>query len=396
MKSPYLSSFPAFRHSSFASAGTGFDNANSIFQQQQQQQQQQQSQAQPQSQPQPPSSNGSSMAPPLSAATFIPNRSTLANYDFNMNMNLATNYVKGDFGNLMNKNKNPTSSADNAMNSNNNNNNNLRPMFSSSSSSSNNNYSRHSSAGANAISQFNNPTHGSNIISPTKEQVIRSNNDVSNYLGVPSTEVLNMEKYLSYLNTSSLPQLTYLTDAGNLSNYEIIACCFKNSRIDVFHISPINKQLLGEIKLGDLVIVEADRGRDLGKVVKLNVSILEARLLRYAQYLGRKAALSKEDENHKRPVLNFPKPVIRFAKNEELLTINSKINDEVRAVEVCQNKVAEYNLDMEIVDAEYQWDMKKLTFYYNSEVRIDFRDLVKELFRIYKIRIWMSKQGGIC
>ena len=553
MKSPYLSSFPAFRHSSFASAGTGFDNANSIFQQQQQQQ----SQAQAQSQPQPPSSNGSSMAPPLSspsmilssynngtdmsnispmspqkssfsdvpplsqdmftspltkphefanpqrlsfppssasnsmgifpnieelaldtfdlsdksvgdaallaplpnqydqqlhtrsslgsvwsdtanntnsadnssgmgfqlqnannnaynwasppmadfqplrrysydaasAATFIPNRSTLANYDFSMNMNLATNYVKGDFGNLMNKNKNPISSADNTMNKNNNNN--LHPMFSISSSS-NNNYSRHSSAGANAISQFNNPNHGSNIISPTKEQVIRSNNDVSNYLGVPSTEVLNMEKYLSYLNTSSLPQLTYLTDAGNLSNYEIIACCFKNSRIDVFHISPINKQLLGEIKLGDLVIVEADRGRDLGKVVKLNVSILEARLLRYAQYLGRKAALSKEDENHKRPVLNFPKPVIRFAKNEELLTINSKINDEVRAVEVCQNKVAEYNLDMEIVDAEYQWDMKKLTFYYNSEVRIDFRDLVKELFRIYKIRIWMSKQGGIC
>lgn len=339
-----------------------------------------------------------------SATTFIPNRSTLANYDFNMNMNLATNYAKGDFNSFINNNNKGNSngtveSTFNITSNNNNNNNNFRPMSNSSGTNSNNgsnSYSRHSSVGANTISQFNNPNHSSNIISPTKEQVIRSINDVSNYLGLPSTEVLNMEKYLSHLNTSSLPQLTYLTDAANLSNYELIACCFKNSRIDVFHISPINKQLLGEIKLGDLVIVEADRGRDLGKVVKLNVSILEARLLRYAQYLGRKAALSKEDENHKRPVLNFPKPVIRFAKNEELLTINSKINDEVRAVEVCQNKVAEYDLDMKIVDAEYQWDMKKLTFYYNSEVRIDFRDLVKELFRIYKIRIWMSKQGGIC
>ncbi|KAG0670957.1 hypothetical protein C6P42_003725 [Pichia californica] len=236
-------------------------------------------------------------------------------------------------------------------------------------------------------------------MTPSKEQVIQCLNDVSNYLGCPSKEILNISKYLNYLNTDSLPELTYLTDEQNLVNYDIIACCFKNSRIDVFHISPINKQLLGEIKIGDLVIVEADRGRDLGKVVKLNVSILEARLLRFEQYLSRKAILSnKEDEinNKKLPILNFPKPVIRFAKSEELLSINSKINDEIKAVGVCQNKVLEYNLQMTVCDAEYQWDMKKLTFYYNSDLRIDFRDLVKELFRVYKIRIWMSKQGSIC
>lgn len=332
-----------------------------------------------------------------SAATFIPNTGTLANYDFNLN--IAANYMKSDANNHNNNSSSGNNSNNGISKTGNNNNNGINKGSNDSSNNMrllSNNYSRHSSVGANVISQFNNISHSSNIISPTKEQVIRSINDVSNYLGVPSPEVLNIEKYLSHLNTSSLPQLTYLADSTNLSNYEIIACCFKNSRIDVFHISPINKQLLGELKVGDLVIVEADRGRDLGKVVKLNVSVLEARLLRYAQYLGRKAALSKEDENHKRPVLNFPKPVIRFAKNEELLTINSKISDEIRAVEVCQNKVAEYNLDMKIVDAEYQWDMKKLTFYYTSEVRIDFRDLVKELFRIYKIRIWMSKQGGIC
>lgn len=260
----------------------------------------------------------------------------------------------------------------------------------------NSNYSRHS-LGSHLVSQFNELNfNSSNIVCPTKEQIIQSFNTVSNYLGVPSNEVLNIENYLSYLIGNSLPELTYPIDGPSISNFEIIACCFKNARIDVFHISPNNKPFLNNLKIGDLVIVEADRGRDLGKVVKLNLTILEARLLRFAQYLGRKAALSKEEENHKKPVLNFPKPVIRFARNEELLTINSKINNEIKAVEVCQNKIREYGLNMVIVDAEYQWDMKKLTFYYNAEMRIDFRDLVKELFRIYKIRIWMSKQGGIC
>ncbi|GMM48904.1 hypothetical protein DAPK24_055020 [Pichia kluyveri] len=230
----------------------------------------------------------------------------------------------------------------------------------------------------------------------TNEQLVHFMTQVSTYLGFPSSESLNIESYLSYLNNASLPQLTIPSDLLLSNDYEIIACCFKNSRIDVFYINQSDKlQFFPNLKIGDLVIVEADRGRDLGKVVKLNVSILETRLLRYAQYLGRKAALSKDDD-HKKPILNFPKPILRLAQNEELLTVDSKIEDEMRAVEVCQHKVREFGLNMAIVDAEYQWDMKKLTFYYNSEVRIDFRDLVKELFRIYKIRIWMSKKDGIC
>lgn len=233
-------------------------------------------------------------------------------------------------------------------------------------------------------------------LSPTKEQILQSISRVSSYIGTPTDETLDIETYFDYLNNSSLPQYTIPADVASLSNCEFLACCFKNSRIDVFYVSPINKQLLGNLKIGDLVIVEADRGRDLGKVVKLNISLLETRLLRYAQYLGRKAALSKDEEQHKRPILNFPKPVLRYARDEELLTVDSKINDEVKAVAVCQHKVREYGLNMTVVDAEYQWDLKKLTFYYKSEVRIDFRDLVKELFRIYKIRIWMSKQGDIC
>lgn len=44
---------------------------------------------------------------------------------------------------------------------------------------------------------------------------------------------------------------------------------------------------------------------------------------------------------------------------------------------------------MDVVDAEYQWDRNKLTFYFIADRRIDFRELVRDLFRIYKTRIWM-------
>lgn len=44
---------------------------------------------------------------------------------------------------------------------------------------------------------------------------------------------------------------------------------------------------------------------------------------------------------------------------------------------------------MEILDAEWQWDRRKLTFYYTADQRVDFRELVRELFRIWKTRVWL-------
>jgi hypothetical protein len=46
---------------------------------------------------------------------------------------------------------------------------------------------------------------------------------------------------------------------------------------------------------------------------------------------------------------------------------------------------------MTILDAEYQYDRHKLTFYFEADRRIDFRDLVSELFSLYKTRIWMQQ-----
>ena len=64
---------------------------------------------------------------------------------------------------------------------------------------------------------------------------------------------------------------------------------------------------------------------------------------------------------------------------------------ESRAVEVAQEKVAEHQLPMRIVDAEYQFDRKKLTFYYQSNHRLDFRNLVRDLYKTFRARIWMEQ-----
>ena len=62
-----------------------------------------------------------------------------------------------------------------------------------------------------------------------------------------------------------------------------------------------------------------------------------------------------------------------------------KLKDEYDAMMICREKVAQRGLPMQIVDAEYQWDRRKLTFYFKADKRVDFRELTKENFRIFKV-----------
>lgn len=72
------------------------------------------------------------------------------------------------------------------------------------------------------------------------------------------------------------------------------------------------------------------------------------------------------------------------------MTLHDKEGNEAKAKRVCQQKVVEHRLNMEILDAEFQMDWKKLTFYYFADSYINFNSLVTDLFKIYKTRIWMS------
>lgn len=228
------------------------------------------------------------------------------------------------------------------------------------------------------------------------------------------------EKYLG--DAFQLPKFPVET---SLRNYQLVLVGFKAGRIDVFYL-PANNPELASLSIGDLVIVEADRGRDLGKVFKMNVSIDEARLMKLLQFQEQQTALheygaslglsdisvkgiASSGSTAAPPTLHFPKSILSLAQRSEIFQILNKKQDEEKACRLCLAKIANTTnvlangggsnsldlMQMKLIDAEYQFDRKKLIFYYSTSKRIDFRDLVKELFRIYKTRIWMCAVTGI-
>lgn len=228
------------------------------------------------------------------------------------------------------------------------------------------------------------------------------------------------EKYLG--DAFQLPKFPVET---SLRNYQLVLVGFKAGRIDVFYL-PANNPELASLSVGDLVIVEADRGRDLGKVFKMNLSIDEARLMKLLQFQEQQTALHEygaslalsdisvkgiagSGSSASPPTLHFPKSILSLAQRSEIFQVLNKKQDEEKACRLCLAKIANTTnmlanggaqnscdlMQMKLIDAEYQFDRKKLIFYYSTSKRIDFRDLVKELFRIYKTRIWMCAVTGI-
>ncbi|KAI7821068.1 PSP1 C-terminal conserved region-domain-containing protein, partial [Gamsiella multidivaricata] len=174
---------------------------------------------------------------------------------------------------------------------------------------------------------------------------------------------------------------------------------FKAGRNDLFYIGENSGVSL---KIGDLVIVEADRGKDLGKITNDSITPQQIQAMQAQQ--AEIAALQAHQDGsgggsgssnnngtggHRAPKEIHPKRIFRLAQSSEISQLVNKNQDEVKAMMVCQTKVRQKRLPMEVVDAEYQWDRRKLTFYFIAERRIDFRELVRDLFKIYKTRIWM-------
>ncbi|KAJ5934238.1 hypothetical protein N7466_003785 [Penicillium verhagenii] len=192
---------------------------------------------------------------------------------------------------------------------------------------------------------------------------------------------------------------------------------FKCHRADVFY---VQEDTGLQVKVGDLVIVEADRGTDLGTVQHANVSLQMARELKqkYAEehykwlmMFSRQGALEGSSNAapaginargaaegigphaHGAPETSTeikPKLIKRLAQSHEIMALRDKEANEAKAKRVCLQKVSEHRLNMEILDAEFQMDWKKLTFYYFADSYINFNSLVTDLFKIYKTRIWMS------
>ncbi len=124
-----------------------------------------------------------------------------------------------------------------------------------------------------------------------------------------------------------------------------------------------------KLNRGDIVIVEADKGAEFAKVVN------EA----YKTCAGKTVApLGK---------------VLRSASDTDLRQI---VNNQIKskdALAACQRKVTEAKLDMQLVSAEYSFDSTKILFFFTSEGRVDFRNLVKDLAKMFRARIELKQIG---
>jgi len=123
------------------------------------------------------------------------------------------------------------------------------------------------------------------------------------------------------------------------------------------------------VKEGDFVIIEHDRGLDYGQAATPRCCAPEVE--------------SKE------PV----KKIVRVAHAQDLKQIEEGRAKAKEAFGTCQKKIAEHKLDMKLVHAEYSFDRSKIVFYFTASGRVDFRNLVKDLAKIFKARIELRQIG---
>jgi len=124
-----------------------------------------------------------------------------------------------------------------------------------------------------------------------------------------------------------------------------------------------------KIEQGQNVIVETVRGIEFGKVEISNREVAENEL-----------------------VLPLKK-VMRIATPDDEVQIEKNKEREKEAFEICLVKVAEHGLDMNLVDVEFTFDCSKVIFYFTSEGRVDFRELVRDLASVFRVRIELRQIG---
>jgi len=124
-----------------------------------------------------------------------------------------------------------------------------------------------------------------------------------------------------------------------------------------------------ELKVGDMVVVETERGRALGTVV------------RDIREISPEAAPPKL------------KAVQRLANEADLDMADNNAQREADALKFCQQRVMDRKMEMKLVRAEYLFDGSKIIFYFTADGRVDFRELVRDLAQHFRTRIEMRQIG---
>lgn len=145
---------------------------------------------------------------------------------------------------------------------------------------------------------------------------------------------------------------------------EVVGVRFKQAG-KIYYFDPGDLKMTTE----DYCIVETVRGIEFGKVVIANKTV--------------------DEEDVVLPL----KKVIRMADDKDKVTVEENKDNAAEAYHVCEQKIREHKLDMNLVDVEYTFDRNKVIFYFTADGRVDFRTLVKDLASVFKTRIELRQIG---
>ena len=153
--------------------------------------------------------------------------------------------------------------------------------------------------------------------------------------------------------------------------FDVVEVRFKANRKGFFRCSGGQESLVG-----DVIVVESDRGHDIG-IVSLKGELVRSQM---------NAKKVRDDHELKK--------VLRKASQEDIdLWQKSRMREE-DTVKKSREIINRMGLRMKLSDVEFQGDGQKATFYYTSEERVDFRDLVRELAGAFSVRVEMRQIGA--
>lgn len=171
---------------------------------------------------------------------------------------------------------------------------------------------------------------------------------------------------------SSVFDWLYQIDASKTENKSLVEVQFKGNRKDFY----INKDNL-EIKQGDIVVVEGKTyGHDTGSVT-MTGELVALQITR------------KKRDTKKNPLKN----IYRKASSKDIEKWHEAIENEESILQKAKKIIKNFNLQMKLSDVEFQGDNSKATFFYTSEKRVDFRDLIRTYSAEFKVRIEMRQIG---
>ena len=153
-------------------------------------------------------------------------------------------------------------------------------------------------------------------------------------------------------------------ETGDQALIEVVSIKFKN-RGKCYYFAPNGLQ----INTGDRVIVETAKGMEIADCVRGNHMVEDTAVV---------------------PPL---RPVARVATADDLRIAELNKRREKEAFGICQQKIAEHGLDMKLVDVECNFEGNKTMFFFTSDGRVDFRELVKDLAGIFRNRIELRQIG---